>query len=350
MENHASSVHSGASSPRKTGNKSNMLLALGAVAVILIVLAVANFGGNLFGGKKLSADEARTVALNFINTNLVEGTEAEVTEVTDYSDSLYKLNVKVGDNNIESYITKDGKQFFPQAMATDGTATVASNTNTPAATPVVPADIPKSDKPEVELFVMSHCPYGTQMEKGMVPVMETLKDKANIKIKFVNYIMHAAVEKDDNLVQYCIDKEDNSKYTGFLKCFLASGNSASCMSSTGVNESKVKNCIAATDKQFKITEAFNDRTLWATGSFPPFNIHDAENKKYAVQGSPTLVINGKTVETNRDSASLLATVCGAFNNAPEECNTKLDATTPGAGFGTTAAAVGGSAAAACAPS
>lgn len=41
---------------------------------------------------------------------------------------------------------------------------------------------------------MSHFPYGTQIEKGMIPVMETLGNKADIGIKFVNYAKQVLVE------------------------------------------------------------------------------------------------------------------------------------------------------------
>lgn len=354
MEHNNSHMHSEGhvSSPvKKADSKKNLMMALGAVAIILIVLAAGNFSGGLFntkgGNKTLSADEAKAKAEDFINKNLVQGTTASITAVEDYSDSLYKLKVKVGDTDIDSYITKDGKQFFPQAMDTE--AAVASGDDA-AQTPVAPADLVKSDKPEVELFVMSHCPYGTQAEKGIVPVMETLKDKANIKIKFVNYIMHQDIEKNDNLVQYCIDKEDPSKYVGFLKCFLKDGNSGACMTSTGVNTKKVQSCISATDKEFKITETFNDKSKWSNGSFPPFAVHEAENVKYGVQGSPTLVINGKQVESGRSPAAFLTTICGAFNNPPAECGAQLDTATPGPGFGDATAANTGAGNAACAPS
>src|SRR5690348_2174093 len=30
-------------------------------------------------------------------------------------------------------------------------------------------NLPKSDKPNVELFVMSQCPYGIEMEKALIP-------------------------------------------------------------------------------------------------------------------------------------------------------------------------------------
>jgi protein-disulfide isomerase len=339
-------------SGRKFDGKSNLIIGLGAVVVILIIVAFANFGGSMFsGGKKLSPDEAKAKALDFINKNLVQGTTASITSVTDYSDSLYKLSVQVGTNNIDSYMTKDGKQFFPQAMNIDdvnnGTVATGDSGSTPAA-PVVPTDLPKNDKPKVELFVMSHCPYGTQIEKGIVPVMKTLGNKADIQIKFVNYVMHGESELVNNIDQYCINKEQPEKYTDFLSCFLKAGDATGCMASTGIDKKKHDACYSATDKQYNLTADFNDKSKW-NGSFPTFAINDAENKAYGVQGSPTLVINGKQVESNRDSQSLLTTICAAFNNAPSECQTKLDTATPSAGFGEGTAAAGSGSAAACAP-
>ena len=354
MENHVPHVHPEGHAPHapKVEGKKNLMMALGAVAVILIVLAAANFNGGLFGktgGAKISADEAKVKAEDYINKNLVTGTTASVTAVEDYNSSLYKLKVKVGDQEIDSYITKDGKQFFPQGMDID-TAVAATGDTGAAQTPVVAADIPKSGKPAVEVFVMSHCPYGTQVEKGLLPVMATLKDKADIKIKFVNYVMHGIDELNHNTLQYCIDREDPSKYQAFLTCFLKDGNADGCVTSTGVNKKKVDSCVSETDKKYKLTEVFNDKTKWTNGSFPPYAINDAENSKYGVQGSPTIVINGKQVESERSPAGLLATICAAFDKKPAECDAKLDTATPGAGFGTTAAATTGGANAACAPS
>ena len=73
-------------------------------------------------------------------------------------------------------------------------------------------DLVKADKPKVELFVMSHCPYGTQAEKGMIPVVELLKDKISFEVKFVDYAMHGKKELDEQLRQYCIQKEQKAKF------------------------------------------------------------------------------------------------------------------------------------------
>jgi protein-disulfide isomerase len=227
-------------------------------------------------------------------------------------------------------------------------ANTAANTTTPTTTtPATPTNVPKSDKPVVELFVMSHCPYGTQIEKGILPVMSTLANKADIQIKFVNYAMHGQAEVEDNIRQYCISKEQPAKYNAYLTCFLKAGDAKGCITSTGVDSAKLDKCFSATDTKYSLLKDFNDKTTWNGSSYPPFSIDEALNKKYNIQGSPTLVINGTTVESNRDSASLLATVCAAFKTKPSECNTKLSSASPSAGFGEGTDASG--AAANCAP-
>ena len=84
------------------------------------------------------------------------------------------------------------------------------------------------------------------------------------------------------------------------------------------------------------------------GSYPAFNIYKDDNAKYNVAGSPTLIINGAEAQSDRDSASLLKTICSAFNNAPKECDTKLSATAPSAGFGSGADTTGSTGTAGCA--
>ncbi len=346
---HESNAQSGTTQTRGADNKKNLFMALGAVVVILIVLVVANFGGALNGkGKKLTPDEARDKADKFVNAYLVSGTPATIASVTEYGD-LYKMEVKVGDSTITSYMDKTGENFYPQGMNIAETSKTAAGANPTAAAPVAPANLTKAAKPSVELFVMSHCPYGTQAEKGIIPAIEALGNKVDFKIKFVNYIMHDKIESDHNTLQYCIDKVDSGKYFPFMKCFLKDGNADGCIAETGVNKSKVDKCITDTDKEFKITEKFTDKSKWANNSFPPYDVHAAENTKYGVQGSPTLVVNGQTVDSARSPQAFLTTICAGFENAPEECKKQLDTATPGPGFGEASATNTGGSNAACAP-
>jgi hypothetical protein len=157
--------------------------------------------------------------------------------------------------------------------------------------------------------------------------------------------MHGEKELSENLLQYCIQKEQPEKLAAYLKCFLENSQSASCLDSTGVNKAKANSCVAKTDKQFKVTANYTNKVGYQ-GSFPGFDVNKTDNDKYNVGGSPTLIINGQDIQSGRDSASLLATICSAFNNPPKECSTTLSSAAPSAGFGS-GTATNGAAAAGC---
>ncbi|HRY36382.1 MAG TPA: thioredoxin domain-containing protein [Candidatus Magasanikbacteria bacterium] len=195
------------------------------------------------------------------------------------------------------------------------------------------SDVVKTDKPAVELFVMSYCPYGLQMQKALLPVMELFGKKADISIKFVSYIMHDKKEIDENNLQYCLENEQEDKFIPYLKCFTVSGDSASCLKEVKVNESKLSSCIAVTDKKFGTTAAYNDKASWLSGYYPLYNVHKDLNEKYGVQGSPTLVINGSQVQVARSPEAVKQAICASFEEQPEECGQTLSTASAAPSFG-----------------
>lgn len=296
------------------------------LAILLIVVLTVNYTSNI------SKATAGQKVLDFAKA---QGVDATLTEVNDKG-SVYEVILTMQGQETPVYITKDGKNFVPALYPlTPSEDTTPSDTTQPT-TEVTQ----KSDKPIVELFVMSYCPYGTQMEKGIIPAVEALKDKIDFKIKFVYYAMHDKQEIDENTKEYCIQKEQTSKFLPYLTCFLNSSNSASCLTKAGINQAQLTTCVAAADKQFNITANYNDKSSWLSGQYPMYNVDLADNQKYSVGGSPTLIINGEEIAAARDPASLLSTICSGFNTPPAECNTQLPSTTPSAGFGYNAAASG----------
>lgn len=215
--------------------------------------------------------------------------------------------------------------------------------NTAPTTP--PANIPKASKPKAELFVMSYCPFGLQMEKAILPVMDLLGKKADIDIKFVSYAMHELQEVEENTRQYCIQKDQNNKFQAYLKCFTASGDAKACGVEAGVNENSVNSCVTRTNKEFAIMDKYNDKSTWLSGQFPLYPIHEDLNNKYGVQGSPTLVINGVQAEVSRSPEAVKQAICASFEDVPKECETVLSsaATSPGFGTAVGAAPAGGAA-------
>lgn len=286
--------------------------------------------------KNLTLEEAKVKANDFISNNLVQpGTEISIKEVVEEA-GLYKIVVNLPDGQeIDSYLSMDGKKFFPQVMDIEETEAKTADTSNGAEAQQQKglSDITKTEKPVVEAFIMSHCPYGTQIEKGLIPVMKTLGEKADIQIKFVSYAMHGEKELDEQLRQHCIQEEQTDKFLPYLECFLEDDNYERCLAETNINTRTMATCVVATDKEYKVKELFADKSTWSGGRYPQFNIHKTENDQYGVKGSPAFVVNGTNISTGRDAASLLATVCAGFDNPPAECSTELSSASPSAGFG-----------------
>jgi len=309
------------------------------ILIIVVILVLAGMIAVLATRMNATAktpEEIKLITEDFINTNLLQGeNKAAVTDVA-LENGLYKMKVTInGEQEIDSYMTKDGKTFFPQALEIKKTEEEGqqADTQADAAEKQQAANVEKSDKPSVELFVMSHCPYGTQIEKGIIPAVEALGNKIDFSLKFCDYAMHGEKEVNEQLAETCIAKEQKDKLFPYLKCFLKDGNSEACLKEAKIDASKMKNCVAKLDKEFEVTKKLNDKSTWISGQFPPFDVFAADNEKYGVQGSPTLVINGAAVSSSRDAQSLLASICSGFNNAPDECQKELPSAAPSPGFG-----------------
>ena len=264
-----------------------------------------------------------------INQIVASGPKVVVEKVSKKYDGVIELNLNQNGQKFKLYSNPKGDVFAEQVIdlkeiekkkKEEKTAGVVKN---------------KTDKPKVELFVMSYCPFGTQTEKGYLPAVRKLGDKIDAKVKFVNYSMHSSKgEVQENLLQYCIEKEQPKKFNNYLACFLEKGDSKGCLAKNGINKKDLNSCITETDKKYDITKNFKDKKSWLNGVFPRFNINDDLNQKYGVQGSPTLVINGQKMErVGRDANSIFKAICSAFKNPPAECKETLSTETPAPGFG-----------------
>ena len=262
-----------------------------------------------------------------------------------------------GYSNIQRYLEEKGKylnlkigaSWNPEAEICDNGIDDNGNGQIDCDDPTCQKEwkcMPKLDKPEVELFVMSHCPYGTQIEKGIIPVLELLGDKIDYTVRFCTYAMHGEKELNEQTLQHCIQKDHKEKYIDYLKCFLKEEKTDECIEEAGIDKTALDLCIKSTNEQYKTIENFNDKSTWLNGRFPVFDIDKESNEKYEIRGSPGFVINGVVAQAGRDAKSLLDAVCTGFKEKPEECSQDLTAENPSPGFGfeasgTTASASGG---------
>lgn len=310
--------------------------------MVLILLLVVSILTNGFGLKGLlikggASQETIDKALTFINTELLPPDSSATLEEVDFKEKIEvsKFKIKIGDKTYDSFVSKDGKYLFPDVIKmAEALEAVAAQNITPKMVEMV-----KTDKPDVDLFVMTYCPFGLQAQKTMLPVYDLLKDKANINVRFVNYIMHEKREIDENLRQYCIQSESPEKYRNYLSCFIVDGNYEECLSTANVNQDVLSSCVASTDNEYGITADYENKDTWLSGSYPLFSVENDLNELYNIGGSPTVVINGQVVNINpRSPENYKAFICQAFNVQPEECLETLSTETPISSFGVGSAA------------
>ncbi len=191
---------------------------------------------------------------------------------------------------------------------------------------------PNTEKPTVDLYVMSFCPFGQQAEKGLIPVIELLGDKINAKLHFVIYpssfyqnrnvskycigdycSMHGINEVREDVRQMCIQEIYPEKFWDYVKkidatCSLATIEDCwrGVADSLDINTTKIENCFNENATSYLAKEM-------------------QLNQDYGVTGSPTLFINGLLWDIGlRSPEAFKYAVCTGFENPPEECNETLD--------------------------
>jgi len=292
------------------------------IGLILIAGIFLYFNQN---SNNLSADQAADKAINYLNDSILPaGITASLIDIVEEG-AVYKIHLDVGGTEYQSYISKDGRYLFPDGYDLDAETESQQQSN---------QEISKQERPDVKLFVMSYCPFGLQAQKMYLPVYNLLADKADMGVYFVNYIMHEKIEIDENLTQYCIQKEQTGKHDEYLSCFVKDGDSENCLLNAEIDQTQLNSCIKDTDEQFSIYAQYQDKNTWLDGTFPKFDVHTVLNQQYGVSGSPTIVINDQIIGiSSRSPEAFKQAVCEAFVSQPEECSQILSDVAYAPGFG-----------------
>jgi thioredoxin 1 len=188
------------------------------------------------------------------------------------------------------------------------------------------ANATKSDKPLLEAFIVSRCPFGLQMQRIMAEMTSKLPQARDyLKVRYIGSVsnntitsMHGDEEAQENLRQICIREEQGSKYWDYVSCYMKEGNSTECLKSSSVDEGMLNACVK--DSSRGLTYAQKDFDL---------------ANKFNVAGSPTLILNNKIASefdfaTNTTSArspeALKELLCCGFNKEPSFCAEQLNRT------------------------
>jgi len=318
------------------------------ILILVAVVIVGGIGGYLFfkndNNAFLSADVASQKAISFINENLVEeGTVVSLISVLEES-GLYKIKIKLGDSEIDSYITKDAKFLFPQEgidMSEDLSEEeeVAGTQESQLKTC---EDIEKSDKPLLEAFIVSKCPFGLQMQRVLSEIVKNIPSLAgDVRVEYIGSAqgdkitsMHGDEEAEENLRQICLRDEQSNKYWKYVDCHIKKGDVESCLTEIGADINELDGCM-------------NDNSRGLEYAKQDFVLQD----EYKVTGSPTLFLDSEKISEfdfgGRTAEAVKTLLCCGFNVQPDFCSQELTAESAASSFSETYSESSGSSDGSC---
>ncbi|MCX6814606.1 MAG: hypothetical protein NTY20_03090 [Candidatus Aenigmarchaeota archaeon] len=313
--------------------------AAGFAAVAILFFAIGFFargpaqttGLTISGSPILTSEEAGTKAVEYVNTYLLQpGFTAKLVSANE-SNGIFSISINItgsqGSTIYPSYVTKDGKLLFVSAVDISVTPEAEQ-------TPEETQTTPKTDKPNVKMFVMSYCPYGEQAESGLGPALSAIGlSNLSFEPHFVIYSnyngggpnycfdnaslycsMHGINELREDIRQMVIWKYWPDKWWAYV-------NKVNAETTTGDIESKWKGIATAVGlNPDQIQDHFDKEAL------DLLKAEAALNAKYSVRGSPTILINDVQYSGGRTPDAFQAGICSAFNTPPVGCSATVNAT------------------------
>ena len=141
-------------------NKNQIVIII--VIVVLIIFAFLYQKGQFKGiGLSISSKQAGEKAIEYINNNILAGAgTASLVSVTE-ANGVFKVNIKIGEQSYDSYISKDGKLLFPEGYEMD-TKAVEKKTATTSVGNFLTSEeevCMENGKPTIYFFGSTGCPH-----------------------------------------------------------------------------------------------------------------------------------------------------------------------------------------------
>ncbi|MFC1755663.1 thioredoxin domain-containing protein [Thermoproteota archaeon] len=156
----------------------------------------------------------------------------------------------------------------------------------------------------VEFYVMSQCPFGTQVIDAIAPVMEKMGDAVDLKIEYIVQeispgqfsSLHGEPEVQGNIVQLCAKQYNPDLYIKFIVCQNKNagaipGNWESCVDSEGLDKESIKTCYEGDEGKELLSESAK------------------RTNKAGARASPTIFINGESYQGARDTLAFQRAIC-----------------------------------------
>ncbi len=184
------------------------------------------------------------------------------------------------------------------------------------ASPEGAPELASGPKPlKVEFYVMSMCPYGIEVERGVAPVLQKIGHLIDFHLDYIVTpqpdgtfkSLQGQNEVDANTVQLCANKMAPAKFWAFLDCQNknfrdAHNNWRACAEQHGIDVAKLEACKNGQEgKDLLMASAERAKAANATGS-------------------PTIRVNGKPYMGGRSPGGFMRAFCAELPDPkPQPC-------------------------------
>ncbi|MBD3309592.1 hypothetical protein GF351_00045 [Candidatus Woesearchaeota archaeon] len=183
-----------------------------------------------------------------------------------------------------------------------------------------------SEKVRLDFYVMSQCPYGTQVEDGIKPVLDEMGEHIDFNLEFIMYpkenyagredqfciedmcAMHGIPEVRGNMVQLCAARHNPDSYMNMITCMNKDPsqipeNWETCAQDNGLDVDAIKACYEGEEGLELLRQSA------------------AKAQAAGATGSPTIYLNNQSYSGGRDKKAFMTAICNAFEGEkPEACS------------------------------
>jgi len=302
---------------------------------------VFGFAGIVFGillgilvypilqGQAIQQTELKNKIENYFSKNF--NITISVTKIQDIG-NLYEVSLYFNGRTLNVLASKDGKYLFPSVINLSASITTTS----------IPSFSPKpSSFPDVKLFVMSFCPFGTQAELFMKPIYDALKNNANFSLIFIVNVngnnlssvssLHGSLEVLEDARQICIQKlYGKDTLWNYVENF-----DKNCYPNSVESRDLYTACTLNEEKKLNINSTLIQNCMNSSEVIQTLKKYQNLTQQYNVYGSPTLVINNSTYNDNfgRSIQAYQKAICLAFLSPPSACSQNLNSSSSSAPAG-----------------
>ena len=309
--------------------KGTLVAIIGIVVILIVFLAIMlSPSGN---STSVPIQPCAEKVIGYANENLVQpGTSVTFKSVAE-NRGMYEIHGTYQSQDVTIYTTKDCTMLFTNGINMSASVGTATQKPTPAPTPV------KTARPSVDLYVMAFCPYGTQAESAMMPVVSLLGSKSDIQVRYITTVrgttvdsvqsLHGSSEAQEDLRQICIQKKYPQKFWDYIDTF-----NARCYP-VSQNLTSLNACWRNTSEDLGFDTLAIETCATGSEGLGLLNTDETNANQNSATASPTLLINGVKYSGARTPEAYKQAICNSFDTAPAECGTTLTSTQTAASSG-----------------